>query len=345
MTIKLQKILVPTDFSEHAAGALQAAESLARPFGATLHLLHVVQMPVVPTMPEAAPVVPVTFWQELREHALRNLEKEKARLSAAGVKCELEVIEDVPGFAIAAAAERCRADLIVMGSRGLTGIKHALLGSVAERTVRSAPCPVLTVKKGGPLRVRKIVVAMDFSPAARRALELAQSLAKSAGPAHVILVHAYYVPVELEQYLITHGKSIPDVLSAEATRDLGFDPGPAAEGRPLGRVRRGGGLARERGARRGQAEAGRPDRAGHARPARDPAHAAGQRRRTRRAPRGDPGRDGPRTRDEVAPTLLERSDRPCEAERGPSRARPASEARSEPKASEVDKTQPKRPLM
>lgn len=220
MTIALHKILVPTDFSEHAAGALQAAESLARPIGATLHLLHVVQMPVVPTMPEAAPVVPVTFWQELREHALRNLEKEKARLVAAGVKCELEVIEDVPGFAIAAAAERCRADLIVMGSRGLTGIKHALLGSVAERTVRSAPCPVLTVKKGGALRVRKIVVAMDFSPAARRALELAQLLAKSAGPAHVILVHAYYVPVELEQYLITHGKSIPDVLSAEATRDL-----------------------------------------------------------------------------------------------------------------------------
>jgi nucleotide-binding universal stress UspA family protein len=216
----LQKILVPTDFSEHAAGALQAAESLARPFGATLHLLHVVQMPVMPTMPEAAPVIPVSFWQELREHALRNLEKEKARLGAAGLKCEVEVIEDVPGFAISAAAERAKADLIVMGSRGLTGIKHALLGSVAERTVRAAPCPVLTVKKGGPLRVRKIVVAMDFSPAARRALELAQSLAKSAGPAHVILVHAYYIPVELEQYLITHGKSIPDVLSPEATRDL-----------------------------------------------------------------------------------------------------------------------------
>jgi len=164
MTFTLQKILVPTDFSEHAAGALQAAESLARPSGATLHLLHVVQMPVVPIMPEAAPVVPVSFWQELRE--------------------------------------------------------HALLGSVAERTVRSAPCPVLTVKKGGPLRIRRIVVAMDFSAAARRALELAQSLAKGAGPAHVILVHAYYVPVELEQYLITHGKSIPDVLSPEATRDL-----------------------------------------------------------------------------------------------------------------------------
>ena len=220
MTDTLRKILVPTDFSENAQAALETASSLARAFGASIHLLHVVQMPVLPTFPEAAPVVPVTFWQELREHALRNLEKEKARLVGAGVKCELEVIEDVPGFAIAAAAERAKADLIVMGSRGLTGLKHVLLGSVAERTVRSAPCPVLTVKHGGELRLRTILVAMDFSPAAHRALELAQTLAKKGGPAHVILVHAYYVPVELEQYMIARGKAIPDILSPEATRDL-----------------------------------------------------------------------------------------------------------------------------
>jgi nucleotide-binding universal stress UspA family protein len=218
--MKLAKILVPTDFSEHAQQALETAVSLAKPFGASLHLLHVVQMPVVPTLPEAAPVIPVAFWQELREQAQRNLEKLKAKLTTAGVSCELEVIEDVPGFAIAAAAERARADLIVMGSRGLTGLKHALLGSVAERTVRAAPCPVLTVKHGGALRLRRILVAMDFSAAAHRALELAQLLAKSAGPAHVILVHAYYVPVELEQYLIARGKAIPDVLSPEATKDL-----------------------------------------------------------------------------------------------------------------------------
>src|SRR5262245_15213661 len=217
---KLAKILVPTDFSEHAQAALDTAVSLAKPFGASLHLLHVVQMPVVPTIPEAGPVVPVAFWQELREHALRNLEKLKAKLGSSGLRCEIEVIEDVPAFAIAASAEKSKADLIVMGSRGLTGLKHALLGSVAERTVRSAPCPVLTVKHGGDLRLRKIVVAMDFSPAAHRALDFAQVLAKSAGPAHLILVHAYYVPVELEQYLVSHGKAIPDVLSPEATRDL-----------------------------------------------------------------------------------------------------------------------------
>jgi nucleotide-binding universal stress UspA family protein len=218
--MKLSKILVPTDFSEHAQQALETAVSLAKPFGATLHLLHVVQMPLVPTMPEAAPVVPVTFWQELREHALRALEKQKAKLAADRLRCELEVIEDVPGFAISAAAERAKADLIVMGSRGLTGIKHVLLGSVAEHTVRAAPCPVLTVKHGGALHMRKILVAMDFSPASQRALEFAQLIAKSAGPAHVILVHAYYVPVELQEYLIQRGQSIPDVLSPRATKEL-----------------------------------------------------------------------------------------------------------------------------
>jgi nucleotide-binding universal stress UspA family protein len=220
--MKLSKILVPTDFSEHAQQALETAVSLAKPFGATLHLLHVVQMPLVPTplVADAAPVVPVTFWQELREHAQRNLEKQKARLAADGVRCELEVIEDVPGFAISAAAERAKADLIVMGSRGLTGIKRVLLGSVAEHTVRAAPCPVLTVKHGGALRMRKILVAMDFSPASQRALEFAQLIAKRAGPAHVILVHAYYVPVELQEYMIQRGQSIPDVLSPRATKEL-----------------------------------------------------------------------------------------------------------------------------
>lgn len=220
MTAKLEKILVPTDFSEHAQGALEAATSLARAFGASIHLLHVVQMPVLPTLPETAPVVPVGFWQELREHALRNLEKQKAKLEGAGLRCQVEVIEDIPGFAIAAAAERARADLIVMGSRGLTGLKHVVLGSVAERTVRSAACPVLTVKQGGELRLHRILIAMDFSPAAHRALELAVLLAKSAGPAHLILVHAYHVPVELEQYLVARGKAIPDLLSPEATKDL-----------------------------------------------------------------------------------------------------------------------------
>lgn len=217
--MQIKKILVPTDFSENAEHALAAAAKLARPFGASLHLLHVVQLPLLAVNPEA-PAVPVTFWQELREHARKRLAPVQKKLEAEGLKCESEVIEDIPGFAISAAAERTHADLIVMGTRGLTGLKHVLLGSVAERTVRAAPCPVLTVKPKGEVAFGTIVVPMDFSPSAQRSLELAKSLAKTAGPSHLVLVHAYYVPVELEQYLVTHGDPFYERLSKGVTKDL-----------------------------------------------------------------------------------------------------------------------------
>lgn len=218
--MQIKKILVPTDFSEHADHALDTAARLARPFGASLYLLHVVQLPVLAVNPEA-PAVPITFWQDLREHAKKRLVPLQKKLQEQGLRCEIDVIEDVPGFAIPAAAERIHADLIVMGSRGLTGLKHVLLGSVAERTVRGAACPVLTVKPvTGPVALRTIVVPMDFSPAAQRALEAVKSLAKTAGPSHIVLVHAYYVPVELEQYLTTHGDPFYERVSKGVTKDL-----------------------------------------------------------------------------------------------------------------------------
>jgi nucleotide-binding universal stress UspA family protein len=218
--VQIKKILVPTDFSEHADHALASAVKLARPCGASVHLLHVVQLPLLATSPEA-PAIPVTFWQELREHAQARLAPIKKKLEADGIRCEVEVLEDIPGFAIAGAAEKIHADLIVMGSRGLTGVKHVLLGSVAERTVRSSSCPVLTVKTAsGELNLSTILVPMDFSPASQHALELAKSLAKTAGPSHLVLVHAYYVPVELEQYLLTHGDPFFDRVSKGVTKDL-----------------------------------------------------------------------------------------------------------------------------
>jgi len=94
-----------------------------------------------------------------------------------------------------------------------------VLGSVAERTVRYSKCPVLIVKDK-PHAVRTILVPMDFSPAAHAALDFAKSLAQKAGHAHLVLVHAYYVPVELEQYLVSHGDGAFDRLSKAVTKDL-----------------------------------------------------------------------------------------------------------------------------
>lgn len=216
----IRKILVPTDFSDHARHAAETAGQLAKALGASVHLLHVLNLPVQAVTPEAA-VVPVGFWKELRAHAEKQVEAEKKKLAALGVTATTEVFEDVPGFAISGAAERVKADLIVMGSRGLSGLKHIVLGSVAERTVRTAPCPVLTVKaECGPLRLRTIVVGLDFSAASKRALELAKELAKAAGPAHLVLVHAEYIPVELEQYLLREGDSALQRMSDAVKKDL-----------------------------------------------------------------------------------------------------------------------------
>jgi nucleotide-binding universal stress UspA family protein len=80
---------------------------------------------------------------------------------------------------------------------------------------------VLTVKaEDGPLRLRTIVVGMDFSAAAKRALEIAKLLAQKVGPAHLVLVHAEYVPIELEQYLIRDGDSVLQRMSESVKRDL-----------------------------------------------------------------------------------------------------------------------------
>jgi nucleotide-binding universal stress UspA family protein len=138
-------ILVPTDFSPHARLALDTAIDLAKTFGAKIHLLHAYHLPIQLAMPDQI-VVPQTFWDDVRREAQRRLDEERARASGAGVEATTELLPDAPALAAVEVARRIKADLIVMGTRGLTGVKHVLLGSVAERTLRTAPCPVLTVK-------------------------------------------------------------------------------------------------------------------------------------------------------------------------------------------------------
>jgi len=143
-----RKILVPIDFSTHASQALETGIELAKVFKAKLHLLHCYQINVGAISPYGL-VIPESFDRDIREAANRQLAKWRDKVAAEKVEVEAEVSPIFPSEAIANTAERIGADLIVMGTRGLSGIKHVLLGSVAERTVRIAPCPVLTVKAKG----------------------------------------------------------------------------------------------------------------------------------------------------------------------------------------------------
>ncbi|NNL66357.1 MAG: universal stress protein [Myxococcales bacterium] len=140
----IRDILVAVDFSEHANRALDFAIRLARPLGARIHIEHC-YMELPTKLLEHNVWIPEGVWDRLKKEDGVRLEGHCERVRAAGIPVELHQSETLPSEAIAARAKQIGADLIVLGTRGMSGLKHALLGSVTERTLRIAPCPVLAV--------------------------------------------------------------------------------------------------------------------------------------------------------------------------------------------------------
>ena len=148
MTNTITNILVPVDFSPHAEYAFTYATRLAERFGAKLALLYVVDDSFVtggwsseiyvPNVPE--------LMENLIADADRRLATLKASAAALGLTAETAVIRGRPAHAIVEHAKSGGFDLIVMGTHGRTGVSHVVMGSVAERVLRKAPCPVLTVR-------------------------------------------------------------------------------------------------------------------------------------------------------------------------------------------------------
>lgn len=144
--LRLKKILVPVDFSEFAAKAVKYAARFAEQFGATLVVVHVIE-PV--RSPESVLIPP-----EMEEVNRGRLQLARSALAEfvrkqvpAGLHTETLTRLGHPVEHITSAARDFDADLIVIATHGHTGLKHLLLGSVAERVVRLAPCPVLTVRE------------------------------------------------------------------------------------------------------------------------------------------------------------------------------------------------------
>jgi nucleotide-binding universal stress UspA family protein len=144
--INLKRILVPSDFSECSDAAVRYGLELARKFGATLHLLHVVQDPA--TQPWAAEGMAFPLQEDIdrwQQDARLRLEQSIPPEDRA---CATITCATASPFAeILRYATMNEIDLIVMGTHGRSGVSHMLLGSVAERIVRRAPCPVLTVRR------------------------------------------------------------------------------------------------------------------------------------------------------------------------------------------------------
>lgn len=141
-----KKILVPTDFSACAEEAARSALEVAKRFEGAITLLHVYEIPAV-LLPEGAILAASATMTDITRGVNEALAAAKKQLT--GVPVEARMIEGLPFVEVVRVAKQGDYDLIVMGTHGRTGIKHLLLGSVAERVVRTAPCPVLTVREPG----------------------------------------------------------------------------------------------------------------------------------------------------------------------------------------------------
>lgn len=193
----ITRILAATDFSPCADRAVDCAAFLAGACSAPLDILHVVEVP-----PDMHPDEAATdqFFEQRRRKAEQPLEQLVQRLVADGVAAKWRQRFGIPSQQVNAAADECQSDLVVVGTHGQTGLPHILLGSTAERIIRGAPCPVLTVRAlpdsreaipgrgtGTRFALCHILCPIDFSRCSVEALEYAAHLAQGFDASLTIL--------------------------------------------------------------------------------------------------------------------------------------------------------------
>ena len=140
---KVERILVAVDLGETTEGTCATAAELARAFGAELVFLHVYDVSSVEELPREAPSLSL---DQVLENLRMQIRSKLGQLEEVPARFRVEVVPDGPvAQAVLDAAERYRADLIVMGTHGRTGLPRVLLGSVAETVLRRASVPVLVV--------------------------------------------------------------------------------------------------------------------------------------------------------------------------------------------------------
>ena len=195
-------ILVATDFSATAAAALDWAVELADLQRARIELVHAVTVP--PSIPGYTPVVELDFQTEVRRAAEARLAEAVATQREKGVGIATYLAPGTPSQVVVDRAEAVGAAAVVIGTRGLTGLRHLLMGSTAQRVVHGARCPVLTVHPGdvGKHRtIRTILVPTDFSRDADLAIHTAHRLlAPLERDARLVLLHAFNLPIEYTAY-------------------------------------------------------------------------------------------------------------------------------------------------
>jgi nucleotide-binding universal stress UspA family protein len=155
--MKLRRILVPVDFSTHSVRALDYAAELGKPFKAELTVLYVIE-PIYYTVPDfaGAGAALAGVLEEQRTGGREQLLRLERRYAKRRITLRGLLQTGAPHQAICDTARRLKVDLIVMATHGRTGLLHVLMGSVAERVVRVASCPVLTLRPAGAVRRRAV---------------------------------------------------------------------------------------------------------------------------------------------------------------------------------------------
>lgn len=147
--MQIKTILFPTDFSQGARAAMDHAVSLARDYRAKLILLYVIQDISIAEWYIPSSLSVTDLVEDMQKSAWQEMDKWAAEVSAKVPDSEKMVVRGVPFVEIIRTAKDKNADLIVIGTHGRTGIDHMLFGSTAEKVVRKAHCPVLTVRMPG----------------------------------------------------------------------------------------------------------------------------------------------------------------------------------------------------
>jgi nucleotide-binding universal stress UspA family protein len=223
--ISIQRILCPVDFSDFSRRAVDHAVAVARWYESTVTLFHVCAAVPVAAYAPGAPLLPSAMLTPADRDelmgALRSLAETEAGTT---VPIELEIAEGNAATEILARAETMSSDLLVMGTHGRSGFERLVLGSVTEKVLRRALCPVLTVPRDVPDAVpappalfRRILCAVDFSDCSMRALNYAMSLAQEAD-AQLAVLHVIEVPPEVppdvHETILTGPRSLREYVAA-----------------------------------------------------------------------------------------------------------------------------------
>jgi nucleotide-binding universal stress UspA family protein len=226
--LRIERILCPVDFSEPSAKAYDSAQSLARHYQAKLFLQHVVDF-VLPAYAYYADAIYINqLFQTIRDGARKQLQDFAKSHTRSGVHPECLVHEGGVADSILSFAAAQNVDLIVMGTHGLKGVDRVALGSVAEKVLRKARCPVLVSRKAGQgvaapqgrqdsVHLRRVIFCTDFSDPARGALEYALSVAAEYD-AEITLLHVLEDVQRLDniqEAIATATKQIDKLVPAE----------------------------------------------------------------------------------------------------------------------------------